>query len=147
MTELQKIVLTSSLTILGGISVFVVGQIVSKFLIEPIHEQSKIIGKIADSLIFYANLYSNPGSNIPREESDEASRTIRQQASQLMAKSHAVRWYRLWQFFRVVPRYDDIVEASKNLIGLSNSFRHGEAIQNDKRRREIERLLGIRTHL
>ncbi len=62
--------LTASITILGGFIVFVLGQIVVKFFIEPIHEQSKTIGEIAYSLIFYANLYSNPGNSFPDERKE-----------------------------------------------------------------------------
>jgi hypothetical protein len=43
------------LTILGGITIFVGGQILIKFIIEPFYEQSKLIGEIANSLIYYAN--------------------------------------------------------------------------------------------
>ena len=53
MSETLKIVLTSSRTILGGIVVFVVGQVITKFVIEPMHERSKLIGEIANSLIYY----------------------------------------------------------------------------------------------
>src|SRR5688572_8306196 len=55
MSEELKIILTSSLTILGGIIVFVAGQVVTKFIIEPLYEQSKLIGEIANSLTYYAN--------------------------------------------------------------------------------------------
>src|SRR5687768_13838110 len=55
MSEELKIILTSSFTILGGIIIFVVGQVVAKFIIEPLYEQSKLIGEIANSLIYYAN--------------------------------------------------------------------------------------------
>lgn len=44
MDDLTKILLTSSLTVLGGVLVFVTGQLIVKFLIEPIHELKKIIG-------------------------------------------------------------------------------------------------------
>lgn len=55
MSEVLQIALTSGFTILGGIVVFVVGQIVAKFVIEPLYEQSKLIGEIANSIIYYAN--------------------------------------------------------------------------------------------
>ncbi|MCJ7635467.1 hypothetical protein MUP77_24145, partial [Candidatus Bathyarchaeota archaeon] len=61
MSELFKIVLTSSLTIFGGIVVLTMGQIITKFFIEPIHEQFRLIGEINDSLIYYANVYCNAG--------------------------------------------------------------------------------------
>lgn len=53
MSELEKIFFTSALTIFGGVLVYVIGQVTSKFLIDPIHEQKKLIGEIGDSLIFY----------------------------------------------------------------------------------------------
>jgi len=98
---------------------FVCGQIITKFFIEPIHEQKRLIGEIADSLIFYANLYGNP--EYPKtEKTYEASKVLRQQASQLRAKTHAIPWYKLWQFLSIVPKGSNVVEASSNLIGLSN---------------------------
>src|SRR5688500_11232023 len=52
MSELLKIALTA----VGGVTVFVIGQLVAKFLIEPIHEQKKLIGEIAGTIIFYSNV-------------------------------------------------------------------------------------------
>ena len=144
MSELFKIVLTSCLTVLGGILVFVVGRIIEKFSIEPIHEQLRLTGEIADSLIFYANLYSSPGIGKP-EKMDEASKVLRQQASQLMAKTHAIPWYKLWQFLRIVPKHADVIEASKDLKGLSNSIHQGDPMVNHNRRKKIEKRLCIKT--
>ena len=147
MSDLFKIFLTSSLTVVGGVLIFVIGQIIEKFLIEPIHEQSNVIGEIADSLIFYADLYSNPGIGKP-EEMDEASQALRRQASRLMARTHAIRCYWLMQLLRIVPKHKDILKARQNLIGLSNSIHRndpGLSEVNDARRREIEESLRIRT--
>jgi hypothetical protein len=145
MSELFKIILTSSLTIFGGILIYVVGRIIEKFFIEPIHEQFKIIGKIADSLIFYANIYTNPGSKlIEKEKMDEASNVLRQQASHLMAKTQVIQWYKFWQHLRIMPKYADVIEAHGKLITLSNSVHKGKAIENDSLRKEIEKLLRIK---
>lgn len=144
MSELSKIVLTSSLTIFGGIVVFTMGQVIAKFLIEPIHEEFKLIGEITDSLIFYANVYLNPGT-LKTEKMDEAQTVLRQRATQLMAKTHTIRLYKLWQLLKIVPKYGDIVEARKNLIGLSNSIQNGDPEENHKRVEEIEKLLHIKT--
>ena len=146
MSELFKIVLTSSLTILGGILVFVVGRIIERFSIEPIHEQLRLTGEIADSLIFYANLYSSPGIGNP-EKMGEASKVLRQQASQLMARTHVIPWYKLWQLLRIVPKHTDVIEASRNLIGLSNSIHQGDPMVNNDRRKEIEKRLRIKTDI
>jgi hypothetical protein len=42
--------------------------------------------------VIYANVYCNPGSGEP-EKMDEASKVLRQQASQLEARTHAIPWY------------------------------------------------------
>ena len=146
MSELFKIVLTSSFTVLGGILVFVVGRIIEKFAIEPIHEQSKLIGEIADSLIFYADLYSNPGSG-QREQMDEAKKVLREQASQLIARNNMIPCYKFWRYLSLghLPKRADIIEARKNLIGLSNSIHRGDPYANERRREEIEKRLGIKT--
>ncbi|OHB91290.1 MAG: hypothetical protein A3D89_05805 [Planctomycetes bacterium RIFCSPHIGHO2_02_FULL_52_58] len=120
MSELFKIVLTSSITVLSGILVFVGGQLIAKFFIEPIHEQRRLIGEIAHSLIFYANLYSNPVLSKP-ERQNEAQKVLRRQACQLRERTHVIPWYKLWQSLRVVIKYNDIEEASSHIIGLSNS--------------------------
>lgn len=151
MSEVYKIILTSLSTILGGIIIFTVSQIVMKFVIEPLHEQSKLIGEIAYSLIYHANAgtglaqhYTQQIQNITkaeeldetqrkhlveqyqgliikeRERWEEASRTLRQQASQLLGRTHAVPLYRVWRIFGR-PSYDDVVIASSRLIGLANS--------------------------
>ena len=50
-----------------AVVVFVAGQFVVKFVIEPVHEQSKVIGEIAYALVFYANIYSSPGQGLKEE--------------------------------------------------------------------------------
>lgn len=55
------------LTVLIGVVVYALGQIFSNFVIEPIHKQDEIRGEIADSLVFYADVYSNPKSSTMEE--------------------------------------------------------------------------------
>lgn len=52
MSDLERILLTSALTILGVVVVLVMGQLLSKFLIEPIHELRKVVGEVRFSLAF-----------------------------------------------------------------------------------------------
>lgn len=150
MTETFKIVLTA----VSGVAVFVIGQLVAKFVIDPIQEQKKLIGEIAATII----LYSNVGSGIEKDyydhmtslansdragkeididrykelikaergRSDEAARVLRRQATELLSKTHAIPFYRLLSRLRQVPKLDDILAVSSQLIGMSNST-HGEA--------------------
>ena len=169
MTEEYKILLTSALTILGGIVVFASGQIFVKFIVEPLHEQSKLIGEIAESLIYYANasaaivgLYAqhiqelNKDSGLDEtlrkiqieryqelikrdlEKSDESSKVLRRHASQLLSRTHSIPLYWLWTIFGR-PSYANIVLASRELIGLSNSKEKSDT----KRATEIAKRLKI----
>jgi len=47
--------LTASITIISGVVIFLMGQIISRFIIEPLSEQAKLIGEIGASLIYYKN--------------------------------------------------------------------------------------------
>lgn len=143
----MTIFLTASVTILGGVAIFVLGQLAAKFFIEPIHEQYKIIGDIAYHLVYYANIYSNPGIDMV-EIRNEASTTFRQSACKLRATTHTIFWYKLWQLLRLIPKQRDVYEASRLLIGLSNSmFREsmGNMIVDRDRPSEVGKLLGIRS--
>lgn len=147
MSELFRIVLTSSFTVIGGIFIFSMGQIIVKFFIEPIHEQARCIGEIADALIFYADIYSNPGYPSLGEgplRRDETVRTLRQYASLLISKTHMVRCYGLFEKLKCVPTRKNIFEASQNLIGLSNSIHSGSPDFNMARRSKIMKALNIK---
>jgi hypothetical protein len=112
--------LTATLTILGGVIVYVLGQILLKFFIEPIHEQRKIIGEVADALIYYDNIYSNPG--IMSNQSDSGSERFRELATLLQSKTQFISFYPLFERLKVVIASTEIYDASRNLIGLSNSM-------------------------
>lgn len=53
MDDLSKIVFTSSLTVVGGVLVFVMGQFLSKFVLEPLQDFKTLLDDIRHSLIFY----------------------------------------------------------------------------------------------
>lgn len=145
----MDIILTALSTIIGGVLIFVGGQLVAKFIIEPVYERAKLIGEIADSLIYYANLYMNP-NNSPIQPfdpdkglRDEAEKIFRRQASQLMARTHAIPCYGLVEGLRGI-RARDIEQAYKELIGLANSVHQGNLEHNRARKNNIIRLLKLR---
>jgi hypothetical protein len=142
MSETVQIILTSALTIIGGIALLVFGEIFTKFFIEPIYEQKKLISEIAETLIFYANLYSNPGVGTI-EDQDKAQDVLRQKASLLRAKTYAIPWYDIFVSLRLVRSHSQIEEASSNLIGLSNSIHRGDPFVNGQRRDKIKSALNL----
>jgi hypothetical protein len=166
MSEPFKIALTA----LGGVIVFVIGQIVVKFIIEPIYEQKKLIGEIAGSIHFYYNVGARVEqhyydqikalnkSDDPSKEividrykdilkghwsrSDEASKVLRQQAGELLGKTHAIPLYRLWSFLGRVPKLEDVIEVSTELTGMANSVHSDTSF--DARVSKIVRCLNIK---
>lgn len=137
------------LTVVSGTAVYIIGQIFQKFFIEPIHELHKLRGEVADGLIYYANVYCSPRR--PEDCSDEYDRAqvaMRQLASRLLARAHAIPWYSLWACLRFVPKRENVTRASKSLIGLSNGVYNVSADSghyNSQCRGEIERLLKLET--
>ncbi|MBC7809857.1 MAG: hypothetical protein H7175_01850 [Burkholderiales bacterium] len=114
---------TAALTAFFGVLVFVLGQFVQKFILEPIQEQRKVIAEIAFVLVFLRNV--SKGSISTEEELHEANATIRRLAAQLRATLWTIPLYGVFARLRIVPERKAIFEASKALIGWSNSIYSG----------------------
>ncbi len=119
MPDLDKILLTA----LFGIFVFVLGQIVVKFLIEPLYEYRKVVSSIASALLYHAHYYSDSGlHNVELAEVKEAADQFRQLATELTARTVAIPGYRLLGMLRIVRPYKEILAARGSLWGLSNTL-------------------------
>jgi hypothetical protein len=121
---------TAALTALFAVLVFVAGQFLQRFLLEPIQEQRKIIGEIAFSLLFYANVMDmsareNKGL-VRLEEPVEIVKTLRGLASRLRATLWTIPCYKLFAKLGIVPDEDSVMAASQSLAGWSNSIHHGD---------------------
>jgi len=135
--------LTSAVTVLTGVVVFVAGQLFLKFAIEPLQEQRRAIGRVAHALVFFQDLYMNPGVARP-ELNETASRALRDAACDLLAQTNGVPNYEMWETMNAVRPRSDVLKAHGHLIGLSNSVTKGHAEYNEVSRREICTLLGLR---
>jgi len=134
--------MTIFLTIISGVTVFLIGQTVLKLFVEPWQVQRECMAKIAHHLLLYANVYSNPG--IGTEEANrEASTETRKLASELIASCHRIPFYNALSKCGLFPKRESILEAQKNLIGLSNSTHSGEPLHNASRSDKIKELLDI----
>jgi hypothetical protein len=120
MSDLETILVTSMLTIFGGVVVFVVGQLLSKFVIEPVHELRKAIGEVRYNLLFFAPDILTPIGRT-RESCDKVRDALRKNSSDLYIRSEAIRFYPLasWVFRGSVPRREKVADAAKWLRGLS----------------------------
>lgn len=136
MSEILIICLTSFLTIIGGVIVYTLTQIV----IGPINEQKRTIGEIADALIFYANIYSAPADLTHKDKQDEALERLRQLAALLQSKTHLIPRYKLFETLRIVHNSYAIEDASATLIGLSNSIGGRSSHNSQHIQRYVDRI-------
>jgi hypothetical protein len=152
MTELDKILLTSGLTIIGGCLVFVV----QRFLLEPLNEQSRVLGRITFAMHYYGREYGFP---ISPEHADQASQQrywavadkLRELGSSLAETSQGIRLYWFWLILRMTPRRKRIDEAIGLLTRMSNSMfafdsesRAEQTRQNSADADTVIKLLGLR---
>lgn len=130
-----------TLTIIGGVTIYVVGEIILKFFITPVNKLSLLIGKIFDSLAYYANIYGTTISPDVTEESKkerkEAQDILRRQATLLLARQSCIRWYWFGAFFKVLPKEQNLLKAHGYLIGLSNSCFRKDNSQQEYIDREV----------
>jgi hypothetical protein len=127
-----------ALTIITGVAVFVLGQIILKWFIEPIQEQRRTIGRVANHLNFYANVDAEISSP---EEMEEAHRSIRGLSSSLHESLTLIPCYRLLSALWIVPKRKYVLDAASNLIGMSNTLRSGDIAD---RRNEVAHALKIK---
>ncbi|MGA8277635.1 MAG: hypothetical protein WB784_05510 [Rhodanobacteraceae bacterium] len=120
MTEVERITLTSSLTILGGVIVFVVGQLILKLVIDPVLELRKAISEVGYNLLFYAPEIQTPISRTP-VTSEKAREALRKSSSDLYVRCEAIRYRFVYRMpFLRLPNREKVLDAAKRLRGLSN---------------------------
>jgi hypothetical protein len=107
-------------TVISGVLTYVVGQLILKLVIDPVHEMRKTIGRISHALIEHAAVIANPG--VPtREAMDEASTELRKLSSEIQSHLYLVPLYDWTRKVFRLPTRKKIIDASGHLIGLSNS--------------------------
>jgi hypothetical protein len=135
-------------TALLAVVAFLAGQAVLRFVVEPIQEQRRLIGDVAHAVLFYANVYHLEMFEHPNEqrraELDEARTTLRGLAGRLQASLWTIPAYDTLTRIGWVRKKEDILTASRELVGWSNSLYGGRTSEvRDKRRRIIAEVLGI----
>ena len=111
--------MTMFLTVFSGVLTFVLGQLVLKLVIEPVHEFKKAIADVALTIIEYANVYSNPGVTGVETEK-KVSEQLRKLASRINAQTYLIPMYGITSRLFGLPSRQKVLAAASNLIGLSN---------------------------
>jgi hypothetical protein len=124
---------TAALTAVFGVAVFVAGQTVQRFVLEPVQEQRKILGEIAHAVLMYGNVdhvADIRARNLPVSwsvEPEQVVRDVRGLAARLQATLYLIPAYQFLAFLHIVPPKRQILEAIKGLTGWSNSIYSGGA--------------------
>ena len=86
----------------------------TNIFIKPVVDLRKCIGKIYNSLLNYANIYTTSVVN------KNAEKIFRKQATLIVEKAHLIKCYKLFVFMTLIPKMENIKIAHRELIGLSN---------------------------
>lgn len=134
------IVTSAFVTVVTGTTVYVLGQMVSKFVIDPVYEMRRKVLKTRDDVSFYSNIYTNwarPDA-FPVDTVRSTSLALRQASMGLSAAVGAVLFYGLWVRIGLLPEKEKIRVAARDLIYLSNS--HGLADEGPAIRTAAQRV-------
>lgn len=134
------------LTVVSGVSVYILGQLFDEYYLKPIREYTQLKGRVAYVLTYYAQYYSNPFrlSADKSELWENASEELRKVASEVIAFAQTKP---VINFF--IPRKKVLIRVEEKMIFLSNScFEHEnaqhDAFANIECRNSINKLMKIR---
>jgi hypothetical protein len=146
---------TFVLTVLGGVLIFVVGQIVLKLVIEPAQELKRSLGSTSHALLLHQAKLTNASSD------KEIAAEMKSLSAEIVSKSHAVLWYAFVRIVFGLPSKKNILMASRQLNSISygvleeskkfedssnfNAKKTDFALENTTAIVEVGRLLGLKT--
>ena len=128
--------------LITGIVISVMGQVFGKLLLEPVHDLNEALGELNSTLIFRYNIFGSRG-NTKEKLSTETSGELRTCASLLLARAKRIHWYKCFALFKLIPPRNDIHEAHKLLIGISNNILPAGGQENREDCETIAQLLKL----
>lgn len=128
-------------TVISGVLVFVLSEILQKFLLDPIKRYKEVVGKIDNRLKYYANTVNN---SVSPDAMREPSKILRELSCELEATYKQIPFKTLFAFFRIVPQHFAIRTAASDLIFLHNAGGKLDQLEHVyKKIQEIRKLLNI----
>lgn len=148
---MKTIFLSSFLTVISGVFVFVLCEILKDIWLNSLARFKEIKQKISYNLVFYANVYTNvidlaDNNTKEIEIHKEASEKFRELASELSGFIETLYVFKLG-----IPKKENLVETASLLMGLSNSMfcaynthtSRDENKHNNEYRKQIKELLKL----
>ena len=128
--------------LITGIVIVVMGQVVGKLIVEPVHDLNEALGKLNSTLIFRYNIFGSRG-NTKGTLSTETSEELRTHASLLLARAKRIHLYKCFALFKLIPPRNNIYDAHELLIGISNSITPVDYKENREDCEKIAQLLNL----
>ena len=136
--------ITILLTVVSGTLVYSIGRLIELIIIKPLEIQRQVIGRVAEKLVYNANLIHNPGHSDIRAL-EKAYLEFRELSGLLRSSSSNISLY--WLMSRIPnTRAHNIDKAAGLVMYLSNgpySYEHYDAQETHKAELEIKKLLKI----
>jgi len=106
-------------TILSGVLVYVIGQVVMKLVVEPVHALKLAFAEVSESLLINAPFIYSP-SALNDEQKKIVHERLLSLSGLLSAKLMLVPAYALWGRVFFLPKKHKVYEAAQNLIAIGN---------------------------
>lgn len=118
-------------TILAGVAVFVLGQILLKLVIEPIQKLREVIAEVA---FYLANDHAviHNAEMVEKEKAQIASSNLRQLGARLVASQQLIPFYSYLGKLFSLPDRANIQKASQRLFQIPNHMYGGSPEKYDR---------------
>jgi hypothetical protein len=137
---MSEVMLTTVLTVLSGVSIFVIVQLIVKIFVEPIHKLRGLKGDIVGFLTYYSDVYLSLPDLNKDEDVRKVSTEARKLGSDIIAKALTIPCYRFFSRLGLVPKFSDISIAHRELIGLSNTVLSKSNSVPERATKRLERI-------
>lgn len=107
-------------TIIAGVSVYLLGQIVVKFVVESILEFRRLLGRVTQFFL------RNQGEVISAEGSKSTQNDLFVLASELLQKRQSIIWYSRLSVIYGLPSSDKVLNAARSMNQIGNRVRKGK---------------------
>ncbi|MDP1681759.1 MAG: hypothetical protein Q8L39_08280 [Burkholderiales bacterium] len=112
-------ILIVSQTVLAGVVVFVLGQLLLKMIIEPVQQLKRTMAEIANIFISYAYVIHNPNVVKP-ELQQEVFEKLRELSGKLYGDMALIPLYSIVGKAFFLPSMKNVYQGAKNLIAIAN---------------------------
>jgi hypothetical protein len=154
---------TAALTILIGVTVYVLGRIIERAFIEPLNDYRRLVMEIAGALAMHSDYWGDTTAAVSLSgygsgdepwrvtlgnATDAAAMDLRSKGARLKAYAATLPWYRVWSMLHLMPQRSDLLFASGELARISNRLpasSQDDVVENALANSRIQELLRIAT--